>query len=401
MPIVNTLTAGLGKSVTNRLLAMKFAAEFILIYPLYTIMFGDRGGVSAAGIGVILATGFVLAVLFEIPTGIVADRISRKYVLLSSIFSRIIALCAWLTFPSFWGYIAGTAFFALGSALESGALQAYLYGTLGHDSQKSFGKFWARVSAMVMLSYTIAYVLASLIGVKYPLLISLSIISCTIAFIICLLLPKDNLAITNSEVKPKIFRSAIGHILKSKPLIKLLLSAIIIVALAEIIIEYISLYYQQVGISTRYVPLLMALGNIIGAALFWTLHSWEGFLNKQKLWLMLIMTLLFVASFNCGVAIASAGILIFTRFLRVLQVQFESNIQHLSNDEARATISSIGSFGAKLVAAGIAALIGLFAINDIIVPPMRIALVIGAIVFLAVHSVIRYKQNNQTGLEPK
>lgn len=390
-------TKNFRKSVTNRILAMKFAEEFILIYPLYTIMFGDRGGVNAAGIGVILATGFALSVLFEVPTGVIADKVPRKYVILSAIVSRVLALCAWLALPFFWGYMLGMALFALGNALESGALQAYLYGTLGDDSKKTFGKFWARVSAMVMLSYTIAYVLASLIGVNYPLLISLSIGSCIAAFFICLMLPRDNLTITDAEVKPKIFKSAVGHIVQSKPLLKLLLSAVIVVSLAEVIIEFISLYYKQVGISTRYVPILMALGNIIGAGLFWTLHSWEGFLNKQKLWLMLLMTILFIASFNGGVAIASAGILIFTRFIRVLQVQFESNIQHLSNDEARATISSIGSFGAKLVAAGIVTLIGIFAVDNIIVKPMRIALVIGAVVFLVVHTTIRYKQRQSNG----
>ena len=52
---------------------------------------------------------------------------------------------------------------------------------------------------------------------------------------------------------------------------------------------------------TRYVPLLMALGNIIGAILFWTLHSWEGFQqaeslandnsNRSYLWLHLIVGL--------------------------------------------------------------------------------------------------------------
>lgn len=35
-------------SVTNRILAMKFASEFIMIYPLMTIMFAERGQVGAA-----------------------------------------------------------------------------------------------------------------------------------------------------------------------------------------------------------------------------------------------------------------------------------------------------------------------------------------------------------------
>ena len=74
---------------------------------------------------------------------------------------------------------------------------------------------------MVMFSYTIAYVLASIIGVKYPLLITLSIASCLFALLICLSLPKDSLAITDARLKPKIFKSAVGHIFQTKQLLKL------------------------------------------------------------------------------------------------------------------------------------------------------------------------------------
>lgn len=363
---------------------MKFASEFILIYPLYTIMFGERGGLSAAQIGTVLAIGFVLSVLFEVPTGVVADKIPRKYVLSSAIVSKICALASWLAFPYFAGYLLGSGLFALGSALESGALQAYLYGTLGDESKKSFGRFWARVSAMVMFSYTVAYVLASIIGIDYPLLITLSIAACFVALLICATLPKDRLTSDSESVKPKIFASAVKHITSTPSLIRLLVGAIIIVAIAEVLIEYISLYYYQIGIETRYVPLMMALGNIIGAYLFWTLHAWENTLNRHKLAFIIIATALFVASFWGGVAIAAAGVLIYTRFVRVLQVQFESNMQHLTNEEARATITSIGAFSAKLVAAGIIALVGAFAVDDQILQPLRIALVGGAIIFILI-----------------
>lgn len=381
----------LSKSVTHRILAMKFAGEFILIYPLYTIMFGERGNVDAQGIGIILGLGLALSVLLEIPTGIIADKVPRKYVLLASMLAKIAGLAVWLALPFFTGYLLAAVFFALSAALESGALQAYLYGTLGVESKKYFGKFWARVNAMVMVSYTIAYILASLIGVNYPVLITLSIMACGIGAIVCAWLPLDTIEFSETEVKPKIFKSALAHIVSSRQLIKLLLSAIIVVAIAQVAIEYISLYYKQVGVTTRYVPLLMAAGNMVGAAMFWTLHSWEKFLDKQKVLLTSIAILVFVASFYGGVVIACLGMLIFTRFVRVLQVQFESNIQHLSSNTARATISSIGSFGATIVAAAMVAIIGASAVGDSIVRPIRIGFVMSGIVFVLLHILLRYK----------
>ena len=381
-------------SVTNRILVMKFMSEFILIYPLITIMYGDYGRVNAAGIGVILAVSLILPILFEIPTGIIADKIPRKFVLILSLLFKIFGLISLIIFPFFSGYILSAVLLAMSTALESGALQAYLYGTLGSDNQKFFGKFWARVGAMVMVSYTTAYLFTSLIGVNYPLLIGLSAIPCLIALCICISLPTDKIDVSQNTAEIKVFRSAIGHIKGSKELIKLLISGVIMVALAYVLIEYISLYYRQIGIATRAIPIIMALGNLIGAALFWTLHSWEKWLDKYKLILLVIASGLFSLTFSGGLIVAAVGILLYTRLIRVLQVQYESKLQHLANNEARATISSIGSFGASILAGISTLIIGSLAVDNVILQPLRISLLIGSFVFIAVHAFIRYSPKN-------
>jgi MFS family permease len=384
------------QSITARILAMKFASEFILIYPLSVIMFGDRGGLSASSIGTIVATGLVLSVLLEVPTGVIADSIPRKHVLALAILSKIAALGSWLAFPFFWGYLFGAACFALGSAFESGALQAYLYGTLGESRKKSFGKFWARVSAMIMAAYTSAYFLASIIGVRYDLLIIISIAACSAGLLLCLSLPLDRLESSNNSQKPKIITSAVGHIISSRALASLLLGSMIVIALSESTIEYASLYLKQSDVPVRIIPAILAVGNSIGFGLFWTLHSWEQFLDKYKLWFTIGILGLFVLSFYGGVVGVSAGLLLLIRFVRILQVQFESNIQHLSNDEARATISSFGSFAAKLLAALLVWTIGQLAVGDQIIQPMRTILVYGfvAVIVAELFLLAKNKRRN-------
>lgn len=361
---------------------MKFATEFLVIYPFVEIMFGSRGDLSAAQIGAILSAGFVMSVVFEVPTGVVADSMPRKHVLIFSILCRIIALAAWFMFPFFWGYMLGAMFFALGSAFESGALQAYLYSTLGKAHKQAFGKFWTRAQSLVMVSFTSAFLLAAVIGTNYPVLLTCSIAASVIALAFAVSLPKDTLAVSANGEKPKIITSALSHIFHNKDLARLLLSSVVVIALSETIINYLSLYNMQIGIPVRIIPLLLAAGNLVGAALFWTLPSWEGFLNTNKTLLAIGTGVFFTASFFGNIATACVGVLVFTRFVRVLQVQFDASIQHLSNDEARATITSIGSFAAKLVAAGIIALIGLSAVNNSIVQPVRIALLVGLTLFI-------------------
>ncbi len=364
---------------------MKFSAEFMLIYPIYPIMFAERGAISAADIGILLAALYVSTVLFEIPTGIMADKISRKWVLMAAIVARAFCMASWLAWPTFWGYFVGVVFLALSFALESGALQAYLYGVLGQDSKQNFGRFWARVNAMVMMSWSIAFIFTTIVGVRYPLLLGFSIGACVFAILICLSLPTDDVSISHTEVKPKIFRSAINHVFQAKALLSLLLSGLMVVILAEIMMEYISTGYRSIGAPTRWIPLMMTFGNLLGAFTFWKLHAWEKTLDRYKIWFTLGVSVLFVASFWGGVWVACAGLLLYARYVRLLQVQFDSKIQHLSNDEARATISSIASFIAKLVAAAVVALIGALAIDNNPLVPLRVALVVGVGLFAVVY----------------
>ncbi len=370
---------------------MKFMSEFIFIFPFITIMYGERGGVDASGIGIIVAVGFVCSILFEVPTGVFSDMVARKYVILIGLLVNALGLSLWLLFPSFLGYLIAAVVFALGYAFESGSWQAYLYDVLPENDKKSFGKFWSRISAMVMVSYTIAYILTSLIGVRYELLITLSIISVIVALSIGLSLPKDTIDRSSEELKPKIFRSAIVHILGSKQLVIILLSVVITAGVADIAIEYGGLYFDQVGAETRYIPLLIALGNIVGAITFWTLHSWEHVLEKYKILFMAVALAAFCASFFGGLAVAVAGMLIFTRFIRLLEMQLESAIQHVARDENRATIASIASFGAKIFAACMALSIGFFSVDNSIVNSLRVSFIIAGLGFIVFHSLLRYR----------
>jgi len=386
-------------SITNKLLAMKFFSEFILIYPLITIMFQTYGQVSAAGVGTILGLGLALSVVFQIPTGIIADKIPRKYVLFGSIVFKILALGLWLTVHNFTGYLVAATLFAFSDASESGTLEAYLYSALGKDSKKDFGKFWARVSAMVMISYTVAYLLTTLLGVHYPLLIGLSIVPCLVALIICASLPLDSVQSSAKTDKPQIFSTAVKHIKSSPALLQLIIGGVVIVALAKVMIEYLSLYYYQAGVSDRLVPVIMAMGNVLGAALFWSLHRWDTFLAKWRALILFVASGLFILTFSTGVMSAVIGAMFYTRFIRLLQVQYDSSVQHLANEQARATITSIGSFGSSLVGAVGMVLIGLFSHNNNVLTSIRVFLLVGAGAYILIQ--IMHARPRATEQAPK
>jgi MFS family permease len=357
--------------------------EFIVIYPFYVIMFGQRGNVSAAGVGALLAIWMVASVLAEVPTGIIADRFSKKWSLVIGQALQLATFTIWLIAPDFLGYLAGFLLWGIGEAFLSGASQAYLYESLDDEHRKIFGKIYARSSAFTMMAYFAGSLLAFAIGPRYDILLLVSMAISLISLVITLGLPTTRRRI-QVELRPKILLSAFKAIRKHPVLRHILVGAVIIQGLMSMLGEYMPAYYQQVGASLHAVPLLMAAGSAAAAALYWWMHHVETQISRYQPLIAGGFLCLFVASFWSGTAAAIISFFVFTRILRMLSVHNESQIQHHAPNEARATVGSLYAFAGKILSAGIVSLVGVFAVQNKIVRPMRWSAIIGIAAFLLV-----------------
>ena len=372
-------------SITHRILAMEFLSEFIFIYPFYGIMFGQRGAVSAAGIGVLLTTLQITTVVAEVPTGIIADKFSKKWVLLAAKLMKALAFLSWLLMPSFIGYFIGFILWGIAEALNSGAFQAYLYESLSADNKSKFGPLYARVNSMTAFAVLAAFGGSFIIGPRYNLLLVLSVLACLAAMYFAATLPAGERIV--AEEKPRILAGAVKHIYGTVALRELLMGAIIVGCLANVLVEYMAFYYTQSGVSLKTLPLILAVGNIIGILLYWHMSKLEVFAKKYKLALLVGTGVVFAVSFSFGTFGVVLGYLVMVRVARFATVHYESTMQHLSQDATRATIGSIYSFVAKLLAAGLFMSIGFFAQNNIIIRPVRYA-VLGTIGAFALSQIL-------------
>jgi MFS family permease len=375
----------------KRIFALSFMSEFIVIYPFYVIMFGQRGGISAAGIGMLLAIWMIVSVLAEVPTGVIADKMPKKW---SLVFGRIMQLATfvvWLFAPNFIGYLTGFIIWGIGEAFLSGAFQAYMYEALDEDNKKAFGKIYSRSSAFTMLAYTMGSLLAFIIGPHYSLLLVLSIAVSVVSLWITLSLPKTHGTTAveiEAEVKPKVLLSALRSIRDNPLLHRILLGAVLVQGLMGMLGEYMPAYYQQVGTPTQLVALFMSISSGAAALLYWWMHHIEAQLTRYQLPIIGGFTLLFTLSFMGGAFSAVFGLFLLTRILRLLSVNNETQIQHHAPNESRATLGSLYSFIGKLLSAALVSLVGFFAVANSIVTPIRwsvifvvIALMLGGIYF--------------------
>jgi MFS family permease len=174
-----------------RIYGFRFFDSFLLIYPLYGVMFVAHG-LTPFQVSLTLmawsATGFAL----QIPSGVLADRWSRRWMLCAGQLVRVLGFMAWLFYPGFPGYLAGLVLWGVKSALTNGVFEALVYDELKaagrpQDYARIMGGAWAVTAVSILLAS-----LAAAVAVKfgYPLVMHASIAGGLVCAVSAVALPR-------------------------------------------------------------------------------------------------------------------------------------------------------------------------------------------------------------------
>jgi MFS family permease len=121
----------------------------------------------------VLQSFFAISVfLLEVPTGAIADYISRKFSLILAALATTAATLIYASFPNFYVFILAEFFWALGVALASGADQALIYDSLKkikkeHTSKKVLSRYQSFNVAGFTLAAPIGSIIAVRLGLEY------------------------------------------------------------------------------------------------------------------------------------------------------------------------------------------------------------------------------------------
>jgi MFS family permease len=103
--------------------------EFVPLYPVYALLFADAG-LSAAQISALFAVWSLAGFVLEVPSGALADRVSRRHLLAASALLRAAGFALWLVWPSFTGFAIGFLLWGVSGAFTSGTWEALVYDEL-------------------------------------------------------------------------------------------------------------------------------------------------------------------------------------------------------------------------------------------------------------------------------
>lgn len=147
-------------SWVNRNLAALYANAFLSqLYfdrALWVLYLGERG-MNMAQVGVLEGMLHLFIVLFEIPTGVIADLYGRKKsLLIGSAISLGYALLMMIG-GHFFVFSLAFALFGLASTFKSGAAQALFYDTLAAAGQESrYTKIMGNEAALIYIALSVA-----------------------------------------------------------------------------------------------------------------------------------------------------------------------------------------------------------------------------------------------------
>lgn len=306
-------------------------------------------GIDAIGIGIATAVLTVLILIFDIPSGIIADKWSRKGLLIiSAIALAFASLICGLSSGLPW-YIVGEVFYGLFVVTTSGTYQAITYDTLKEQGNaKSYSRIIGRAYALFLVGGGIGDVVGGFLAGEYGyrFVFYVSIATCILnALLLSTLKEPSYHKDTGNQKILKQLGAASKALIKIR-LIKALTIVLSVLAVVEVFkLEFGQLYMlryvdtpQVIGSLWAVFAFSMALGSIIA-------HRFRARLSA----LILVSTIPLVAMSVLDSRINLALFMVQAIAGAALINQIETRVQENTPSEVRASVLSVLSSLGRMV----------------------------------------------------
>ncbi len=151
------------------------SATAFTIAPLYRIRTAELGNLELVLVGTCMEAAVLL---FEIPTGVVADRWSRKWSVIIGHGGMGLGFLIEASSPTFAGVLAGQLVWGIAYTFTSGATVAWVSGELGDPDRKVLARLFMRGSRIGSAAALVAVPLSFAVGINLSLRAPLIVAGC-------------------------------------------------------------------------------------------------------------------------------------------------------------------------------------------------------------------------------
>lgn len=321
---------------------------------------------SGAQISTLFILWSAVGIVAEVPSGALADRFSRRGVLVAAGAFQAAAYALWTAVPGYPAFAAGFVLWGLGGSFASGALEALLYdGLAATGAEDRYPRLYGHVTAVGLLAQIPAAVAATVLFSTggYVLVGWASVASCLAAAAVATRLPEAPRAAPQGGDRPVEdddpgagYLAVLGCGLAEAarhPAVRAAVVAAAALGGLDGLEEYFPLLARDWGVATSVVPLAVLGIPLVGGAGA-ALGGAAARLRSGTLGVLLAVAV--TVSAGAGLLrrpVGVAGIAVAYGLYRLVLVVADARLQQRIEGPARATVTSVASLGTDLCAIGL------------------------------------------------
>jgi MFS family permease len=356
-------TGGLGYYYSNvrKMYIIGFLHTLMFFGGVSVPFFLDWGRMSYAQFFVLEAWFQFWCVALEVPTGVVADKVSRKLSIALSGFCIAIGALLYSLVPDFFVFMLAEFAWAAGTAFLSGADDSMIYDTLKEArksalSKKVLSNYYAVSSLGMIVALPLGGVFVKLSMWPYPKSLVMPMLATGmavgIAGFVALTLREPRIGRTREMDHLKHTKDSIGFLMRHKRLWALSVNWGVIASLCFFNFWFYQPLLKQSGVGVEYYGMVGAAFNAVAFVLLSRLENIEGFIGKRN---FLFATALLPGIAYLALGASSAlplvllGITIISTCWILREPAIRSEMHGYIQSRRRATVMSAASMAQKLV----------------------------------------------------
>ncbi|WP_278312761.1 MFS transporter [Lolliginicoccus levis] len=357
-----SIRAAAPRRLVTTLFTYLFLQDFILLYPFYALLFADTG-LSVTQITWLFVAGAATVIVFEVPSGALADLLPRRWLIAAAPLFAGLAFALWVIAPSFWMFLLGFILWGFGGTLSSGALEALVYTELEqHGTAGRYAAVMGNAQALGVIAVgasTLLAIPAMHVG-GYTLVAIASVVACLACSLAGLAMPETRHAaapVLPDDAGEPLGTGYFGTILTGirevradHRLIAIIGLVAIIPAVWESLEEFVPLLADEHGVSTVDVPwVVFAIwaGVGLGSALT---GRFSGLTARGTATMLAASTLVCAGGALLGGPVGWIAMGISFGGFQITSVLADAWMQHRIRGTSRATITSLAGVASEMLA---------------------------------------------------
>ncbi|MFF9208045.1 MULTISPECIES: MFS transporter [unclassified Streptomyces] len=342
--------------MARTLYAYSFLDDFVLLYPVYALLFTDTG-LSVGEISSLFALWSLTGVLLEVPSGAWADAVSRRLLLWVGPLLTAVGYTLWVVHPSYWAFAVGFLLWGTRGALASGALEALVHDELDRlGAAARYPRLMGRARAAGLLGGMSATGLAGpvLDAGGYAAVGAASVGACLLTAAVATRFPEHRGA---AEEPPEAWlatlRSGMAAVRGDRRVRAAVLLVPAVTAVWGALDEYTPLLVREAGVRDAMAPyflLLIGAGATVGGLLA---GAAAGVGTRGLAALSAGAGVVLAAGACWGTAVGLVLVAVAFCGFQLATVLVDARLQERLDDGTRATVTSLAGLGTDVTTIGV------------------------------------------------